>query len=113
MLYFYGNNLIMKKLKPVYLVHLLLVVFAFSIQSCASKKSQIVVNEKVISKKYDNEISNKNILYLIDGKEVSSNDIKKLETRNIASMDVIKDQKEIAKYTAKKYDGLIIVKMKK
>jgi hypothetical protein len=103
----------MKKFKTVYLVHLLLLVFAFNLQSCASKKSQIVVNEKVITKKYDNEISNKNILYLIDGKEVSANDIKKIKPRNIASMDVIKDQKEIAKYTDKIYDGVIIIKMKK
>ena len=94
-------------------MHLLLVVFAFSIQSCASKKTQIIVNEEVITKKYNTESSNQNILYLIDGKEVSANDIKKLEPNNIDSITVLKDQKEVAKHTDKKYDGIIMIKLKK
>lgn len=113
MLYFYGKNLIKKKMKPVYFVHLLLILFVFSIQSCGSKKPQIVVNEKVISKKYDTNISNKNILYLVDGKEVFGNDIKKINTENIASLNVIKEPKEITKYTDKKYEGVISIKLKK
>ncbi|WP_339663616.1 hypothetical protein [uncultured Polaribacter sp.] len=103
----------MKNFNRHYLTYFLLLFFAFSIQSCASKKSQIIVNEEVITKKYNTESSNQNILYLIDGKEVSANDIKKLEPNNIDSITVIKDQKEVAKYTAKKYEGIIIIKMKK
>lgn len=103
----------MKKIKPVYLVYLLVVVFAFNIQSCASKKSKIIINEKTVTKKYDNHNLDKNILYLINGKEVSANDIKKLKPENIASLNVIKNKKEVAKYTNKKINGVIIIKLKK
>ncbi|WP_091894906.1 hypothetical protein [Polaribacter sp. KT25b] len=103
----------MKKINLVYLTHLLLIIFAFNFQSCASKKSKIIVNEKVVTKKYDNHNLDKNILYLIDGKEVSANDIKKLKPENIASLNVIKNKKEVAKYTNKKINGVIIIKLKK
>jgi hypothetical protein len=113
MLYFYEKNLIMKKIKTIYLVQLLLLFFAFGIQSCASKKSSIIVNKKVVTEKYNSYPSNKNILYLIAGKKVSQTYIENIKPRNIESMNVIKGEKEIAKYTDKKYDGVIIIKLKK
>jgi hypothetical protein len=103
----------MKNFNRHYLTYFLVLFFAIGIQSCASKKRKIVVNEKTVTKKYDSDNSDKNILYLIDGKEVSANDIKKLETNNIASVTVIKDKKEVAKYTDKKYEGVVIIKLKK
>jgi hypothetical protein len=113
MLYFYKKNLIMKKIKPIYLVQLLLLLFVFGIQSCASKKNSIIINKKVVTKKYKSNPSNKNILYLLDGKEVSQTYIENIKPGNIESMNVIKGEKEIAKYTDKKYNGVIIIKLKK
>lgn len=113
MLYFYEKNFIMKKNKTIYLVQLLLLFFVFGIQSCTSKKSSIIINKKVVTKKYNSNPSNKNILYLIAGKEVSHTYIENIKPINIESMNVIKGEKEIAKYTDKKYDGVIIIKLKK
>lgn len=103
----------MKNFNRQYLAYFLILFFAFSIQSCASKKSQIVVNEKTVTKQYDVNNSGKNILYFIDGKEVSANEIKKLDTDKIDSITVLKDQKEVAKHTNKKYDGIVMIKLKK
>jgi ribosome biogenesis protein Nip4 len=101
----------MKKIKTVYLIHLLILTFVFGLQSCASKKSSILVNKKVITKTYLSNLSNRNILYLIDGKEVSYDIVAKIKPNNIASINVIKSNEEVAKYTDKKYDRVLIIKM--
>lgn len=102
----------MKKNKTFYFVHLFLILCALTIQSCASKKSTIIVNKQVLAKKYNNIENDKNILYLVDGKEVKPEYIKTIETYKIESVTVIKGEKDIAKYTDKKYDGVIIIKLK-
>ena len=103
----------MKNFNRHYLAYFLLFFVAFSIQSCASKKSQIIVNEKTVTKQYNINNSDKNILYIIDGKEVSANEIKNLDTDKIDSITVLKDKKEITKYTDKKYNGIVMIKLKK
>lgn len=103
----------MKELKGNYLRCLLLVLLAFGIHNCASKKN--VTNEAggLIIKSDKEKIEDKNILYLVDGKEVPSSFIKNIDTVDIESVTVIKGEKDVAKYTDKKYDGIIIIKMKK
>ena len=53
------------------------------------------------------------ILYIVDGKILSESKLKKLDTNKIDSLTVIKDKKEVSKYTKKKYDGEIVIVMKK
>lgn len=53
------------------------------------------------------------ILYILDGKIVRESVLKILSPNDIESINVIKDKKEVAKYTDKSYDGVIIIKMKK
>jgi hypothetical protein len=103
----------MKKIKTVYLIHLFILPFVLGLQGCASKKSSILVNKKVITKTYLSNLSNRNILYLIDGKEVSYDIVAKIKPNNIASINVIKNNEEVAKYTDKKYIGVLVINMKK
>jgi hypothetical protein len=54
-----------------------------------------------------------NVLYLLDGKKISSDTMRKISTDSISSIHVIKDVKKIKKYTPKKYDGIILIRLKK
>ena len=81
------------------------------LKNCASKNKTIIIKKADIEN--SNTTSSKNIFYIIDGKEVSANFIKTITPNNIESLTVIKDKKKVAKYTAKKVDGVIIIKMKK
>ncbi|MGB0879402.1 MAG: hypothetical protein ACPGTO_02420 [Polaribacter sp.] len=88
----------MKTFTRKYIKILVVLLLTFGLQNCATKK---------------NRISDKNILYLFDGKEVSANFIKKLNSSHIEKITVLKGNKEVAKYTDKKYDGVIIIEKKK
>jgi len=53
------------------------------------------------------------VLYIIDGKTAGKGEFEKLESGQIESVTVIKDDhKEISKYTDKDVDGIIIIKTK-
>ena len=56
--------------------------------------------------------SNANPLYLINGKEVSQEEISKIDKEKIESMDVFKGEKAIEKYGDKAKDGVISIKTK-
>lgn len=103
----------MKHFKEHYFSYLLLMSITLSLGSCATKKKTIVVNKEVVSKKHNYNKSAKNILYIVDGKEVDETFIKTISTDKIESVTVIKDKKEVIKYTDKEYEGIIIIKMKK
>ena len=103
----------MKILKKNYFLYLLLTCFTLSLGGCASKKVTAKSNEIAIEKNKKEKISDKNILYIVDGKEVSSDFIKKVNPDQIESITVYKGEKDVAKFTGKKYDGVIIIKMKK
>ena len=102
----------MKILKNHYFLYLLLISFTFSLGSCASKKNT-ASNKKIVIESKDDKFSDKNILYIVDGKEVSSDYIKTMNPNDIDSLTVIKGDKHVAEYTDKKYDGVIIIKLKK
>ncbi len=61
------------------------------------------------------EIENvtENVLYLLDGKKITKNEVSKIETYKIKSINVIKNPSEIAKYTSDSYEGVIIIDLKK
>ena len=54
-----------------------------------------------------------NILYIIDNRVLSKNDIDKVKPENIEAVKVIKDSLEIRKYTSNKVDGIIKIELKK
>jgi len=54
-----------------------------------------------------------NILYLLNNKEISKEQLEQIEPNDIKEVKVIKDKKGIATYTNKKYDGIILITLKK
>lgn len=103
----------MKIIKRKYVRYFLLLTLTFGFANCASKKNKTTPKIVVTEKKSNDKISEKNILYLVDGKEVSSEYIKNLSTDKIKSVTVIKGEKDIKKYTNKEYEGVIIIELKK
>jgi hypothetical protein len=103
----------MKLIKTNLILYFLFFTFTFSLNSCASKKNAKTSKKATINKTKDGHISKKNLLYLINGKEVTAEYINTIATDHIESITVIKGEKDVAKYTDKKYDGVIIIKMKK
>jgi len=69
----------------------------------------IMIEIKPPSKK----ISKKNILFIVDGKTVTAAIAEKLDKDKIDEITIIKGKKSVSKYTDKKYDGIIIIKLKK
>ncbi|WP_299158348.1 hypothetical protein [uncultured Tenacibaculum sp.] len=64
-------------------------------------------------KESDIEISRGIVLFFINEKEVSENELKKLSPDSIQNVQVIKSKDEIKKHTDKECDGIIIIKLKK
>ncbi|MCF1191499.1 hypothetical protein LRR18_07880 [Mangrovimonas sp. AS39] len=56
--------------------------------------------------------SNANPLYLINGKEVSKEDVSKMDKEKIESIDVLKGEKAVETYGDKAKDGVISIKTK-
>ncbi|AXT56328.1 hypothetical protein J8L88_11955 [Aquimarina sp. MMG015] len=61
---------------------------------------------------FDND-SDKDPLYIIDGKEASKKEVKKLKTDEIQSIDVSKGKENVMKYGKKGEDGVIHITTKK
>src|SRR5690606_33743379 len=86
------------------------------------KDSLFVVKKAQIQKKNDEvtyvtlkgigSVSNKNIVYIVDGKETKAEDLSKINPDNIERIDVLKDRGEIKIYGYKAKDGVIIVTTK-
>jgi serpin B len=53
------------------------------------------------------------VLILIDEKIASQAELEAINSDDIESIIICKDNKEVAKYTSKNYDGVIVVKLKK
>ena len=92
---------------------LAILLLTFGLQNCATKKNTSSNKIFVVKSNKDNNISDKNILYIVDGKEVSANFINELDSSYIEKMTVLKGNKEVAKHTDKEYEGVIIIEMKK
>jgi|GEM_PF-1369053 len=86
------------------------------------KDSLFVVKKAQIQKKNDEvtyvtlkgigSVSNKNIVYIVDGKETKAEDLSKINPDNIERIDVLKDRDKIKIYGSKAKDGVIIVTTK-
>lgn len=55
-------------------------------------------------------VASQNILYIVDGAEVPNVNIQDINSESVESMTVVKDKDKMKKYTAKDYDGIIIIK---
>lgn len=53
-----------------------------------------------------------NVLYILDGKTISKDEIHNIDPSGIKSIDVIKGKERIKKYTDKGYDGVILITTK-
>ena len=79
------------------------------------------VEEIIIRKKYKDGGENmmfidgdgKDLLMIIDGKEVSNQNFRDIDHKNVETMEVLKGSKAIEKYGEKAKDGVIIIKTKK
>jgi serpin B len=56
---------------------------------------------------------NQKILYVIDNKIISEDEIHKISPDNIESLKVIKDKEEIRYYSPENYNGAIVITLKK
>ena len=102
----------MKKIK--HLPVLFYMLLSFSLLSCSNPKNalsnEVFVTEANSSAK---EKITSNVLYILDGKEIDKTILKSIEPNSIKSINVIKDKKEIKKYTTKTYEGVIVIHLKK
>lgn len=73
----------------------------------------ILIETKPFQEKATRTISESKVLFLINGKEITQEEMEKIDPNDIKTVTVIKDKKEIIKYTTEKYDGVVIIEMKK
>ena len=92
--------------------NIFILFIALLLVSCAAKKQTNITKENkiVFNNKHH---SNSKVLYILDGKKISDKSLKKINSKRIKSVSIIKNKKEVAKYTKKKIDGVIIITTKK
>ena len=84
---------------------LLCTFLTLSFLQCDNKK--ITLNSKNV------RVQKQNILYILDGKEILQETLRNINPDNIKSIDIIKNAEGIKKYTQKKYDGVVVIYLKK
>ncbi|MDX6746445.1 hypothetical protein SHK09_06555 [Polaribacter sp. PL03] len=104
----------MQHLKTKLTYTLLFTLLIFSFINCSSKKAVTSNKEFVLeANKIMQKEPKSNLLYILDGKEIDQAHIKNINPNNIRTMNVIKGKGNIKKYTKKKYDGVILIYLKK
>ena len=73
----------------------------------------LLIETKPFQEKAVKTISDSKVLFLLNDKPINQAELEKINPDKIESVDVIKDKKEIAKYTTDEYDGVVIIKLKK
>jgi len=73
----------------------------------------LLIETKPFQERASRSISESKVLILLDDKQITQAELEKINPDTIESVDVIKDKKEIAKYATDKYDGIVIIKLKK
>jgi hypothetical protein len=73
----------------------------------------ILIETKPFQERDVKSISDSKILYLLNGKTITHDELIKINPDKIESVEVIKDKKEIAKYTTEEYEGVLVIKLKK
>ncbi len=73
----------------------------------------LLIKTKPSQEKAAKSISDSKVLYLLNEKPITQTELEKINPDIIESVEVIKNEKEIAKYTTEKYDGVVKIKLKK
>lgn len=77
-----------------------------------SKNGIILITTKPIHDIISKNTTKSTILFILDGKPISKEQMEKISTNNIKTVTVIKDKKKILKYSKESYDGVVIIEMK-
>ncbi len=73
----------------------------------------IIIDTESRQKEDEKSIVNSKVLYLVDGKEASDEDIEKLLPDLIDTIQIIKDKKAMTAYNAAHYDRIVLITLKK
>jgi predicted alpha/beta superfamily hydrolase len=92
---------------------LFLILLTFNFFNCSSKKTTANKEFVIEANKKMREEQRSNILYILDGEEILQDTLRKINPDDIKSIDVIKNAEGIKKYTKKKYDGVVVIYLKK
>jgi hypothetical protein len=57
-------------------------------------------------------LADSKVLFLIGSRQISQEELQKIDPKDIISIDVIKDKDSIKNYTSEDYDGIVIITMK-
>ena len=95
--------------KRIFLSTLFISMTLCIFQNCTQIKEPIINSNNV--QKVNQ--STGEILYFIDTKEISKDSLDSINPTNIQSINVVKKEEEIIRYTNKKVAGIIIIKLKK
>ena len=95
--------------KRIFLSTLFISMTLCIFQNCTQIKEPIINSNNV--QKVNQ--STGEILYFIDKKEISKDSLDSINPTNIQSINVVKKEEEIIRYTNKKVAGIIIIKLKK
>tara|TARA_R110001583_G_scaffold193815_1_gene363161 strand:- start:820 stop:2553 length:1734 start_codon:yes stop_codon:yes gene_type:complete len=74
-----------------------------------SKQNEAIENKVILN----SGGTKKNPLYILDGKEISIEELDKIDSKSIKNMNVLKGEEAIKKYGDKGKDGVIIIVLKK
>ena len=99
----------MMHFKRIFLSTLFISMTLCIFQNCTQIKEPIINSNNV--QKVNQ--STGEILYFIDTKEISKDSLDSINPTNIQSINVVKKEEEIIRYTNKKVAGIIIIKLKK
>src|SRR5690606_32506170 len=67
---------------------------------------------KTFEFKFKKEEDTKNILFIVNGKEISETDFRRIQPNDIESINVLKDKKAIDKYGEKGKEGVLEIQLK-
>lgn len=79
----------------------------------------IVIRTKAFARKNATEAKvqvatgSDNVLYILDERAISKDEMNKIESTQIQSVNVIKGKEQIKKYTQGDYDGVVVITSKK
>ena len=78
-----------------------------------AKGGVLILTTKSYEKKETNYVDKNKVLFLVEDIPVSESEVKKIDPKDIESIDVIKDKEKVKQYTSENYVGVVIIHMKK
>jgi hypothetical protein len=86
---------------------------AINIYGERARGGVLLITTKNIQEKSAKTIDDSKVLFLLGDKQITQEELEKLDPNDIESIDVIKNTDDIKKYTKEDYDGVVIINMKK